>query len=258
MELINSNNKKIVSVFFTAGYPRLGLICQTCNMLEKAGVNMIEIGIPCSDPLADGPVIQESSLVALENGMTLEILFKELSELRKKVKIPILLMGYYNQVLQYGVKEFIRESKKCGVNGFIIPDQPVESVFGELCKQHTLANVRLVCPSTSNERIKMLDALSTGFLYVVSSSATTGGSAVNVPGYFARLKALGLKNKLITGFGIKDAASFESATEFTNGAIVGSAFVRFISVEENLDQEKIIEFVKSIKPAITEQQKMYV
>jgi tryptophan synthase alpha chain len=244
--------KKLASVFFTAGFPRTGRMKELCVLLEKAGVDMIEIGIPCSDPLADGPIIQQSSMKALANGFTLEKMFVELHELRNEITVPVLLMGYYNQVLQYGAGEFVCEAKKCGVNGFIIPDQPLQSEFSELCVKNDLANVRLVCPTTSNERIKMLDELSSGFLYAVSSSATTGGNVFDNAGYFKKLGTLELKNKLIAGFGIKDAAGFKKATEFTNGGIIGSAFIEFISKDENLNQGKINEFVHAIISAISE------
>ncbi len=250
MERLNKifkTENKIISIFFTAGYPKLNLVKSLCELLEKSGVNMIEIGIPSSDPLADGPVIQHSSTIALENKMTMNILFKELNEIRKTVNIPILLMGYYNQVLQFGAEKFIDLSKQVGVDGFIIPDQQIDSDFQKLCNKNQLANVRMITPTTSMGRIKLIDENCTGFLYAVSSSSTTGNNQHEVSTYLEKLQQMNLQNKIITGFGIKDKISYDLATKNTNGGIIGSAFVNFIADDKNINQEKINEFVSQFK-----------
>jgi tryptophan synthase alpha chain len=247
LKQILDKKEKIVSIFFTAGYPKQGQIKQICIMLEKAGVNMIEIGIPSSDPLADGPIIQQSSTIALENMTTLNGIFEELATLRQDVSIPVLLMGYYNQILQFGIQTIVELANKIGLDGFIIPDAPNNGLFHEYCKKHGLANVKLICPTTSNERIKYLDELSSGFLYAVSSSSTTGNNGFASQQYLETLKYLGLKNKIITGFGIKDSKTFKEATKNTSGGIIGSAFVQLISELENINQQKFNTFVSQFK-----------
>ncbi len=247
IEQILDKKEKVVSIFFTAGYPKQGAIKQTCAMLEKAGVDMIEIGIPSSDPLADGPVIQHASAVALGNKTTIAGIFDELSAIRKEVQIPILLMGYYNQVLQFGIEKIIDHVIKCGLDGFIIPDAPFEGKFAELCNKHGLANVKLICPTTSSARIQKLDELSSGFLYAVSSSATTGYEKKEEGNYLGNLRNLNLRNKVITGFGIKNKETFDKATKNTCGGIIGTAFVEFISQPQNMDQERISAFVSQFK-----------
>lgn len=239
--------EKILSVFFTAGHPTLNSVIPICSMLQKAGVDMIEIGFPCSDPLADGPLIQQSSGIALKNGMCLSSLFNQLMQFRKEISIPVLLMGYYNQVLQFGEEKFLNACLETGLDGFIIPDLPQTSVLNKMAVEHQMANVKLVCPTTSQERIVEIDKNSTGFLYAVSSSATTGsGSSMN-EAFLEKLSTLNISNKIITGFGIKTGHDFKRATEFTSGGIVGSAFVDFLNNPENINQERIQNFIHQLK-----------
>lgn len=237
--------KKLLSIFFTAGFKPLNQTTGICLMLEKAGVDFIELGIPGSDPLADGPVIQESSTIALQNGFTLEKFFESIKDL-KSCKIPVFIMGYYNQVLQYGEEKFVRKAMECGIAGFIIPDQPIDSLFHQRCNQYDLANVRMICPTTPIERIKLMDEISTGFIYAVSTSSTTGNRNAKKENYLSALKNETIKNPLITGFGIRDKNSFTELTQDTNGGIVGTAFIQFLKKHETINQEIITEFVRSI------------
>lgn len=240
-----TKQQKMLSVYFTAGYKPLNETVEICLMLEKAGIDFIELGIPGSDPLADGPVIQECSEVSLQNGFTLSRFFTEIKSLNR-CKIPVLLMGYYNQVIQFGEEKFIQKAKECSVSGFIIPDQPLESTFHQLCKENNMANVRMICPTTPIERIKLLDELSTGFIYAVSASSTTGNLKRGQEIYLSALNTVALKNPLITGFGIKDKTSFKELTESTRGGIVGTAFMQVMKRNESINQEIINEFIQSI------------
>jgi tryptophan synthase alpha chain len=199
--------------------------------LEANGANIIELGMPYSDPLADGPVIQESGNIALANGMSISVLFEQLKDLRKTVSVPVILMGYMNPVLQYGFEKFCSDAAAVGVDGLILPDLPefeFESSFGAIIKKYGLDFIFLVTPETSDERLRKLDALSTGFLYAVSSSATTGSDKDfnAVEKYLLRLQSMKLANPVLVGFGIKDQATFESASKYTNGAIIGTAFIK--------------------------------
>lgn len=239
-ELFNKKKEPILSIYFTAGYPHLESTLDIAEALEKAGADFIEIGFPYSDPLADGPVIQNSSQAALENGMNLKILFEQLKDLRKRISIPVLLMGYVNPVLQYGVENFCNMASGVGVDGLIIPDLPMdeyENLYKSCFLDNNLSNIFLVTPQTSEERIRRIDELSNGFIYLLSSSSTTGKN-LNVSGeaeaYFNRIKSMELKNPAMIGFGISDRKSFNKAAEYTRGAIVGSAFVKFLETENAL------------------------
>ena len=243
------NSKKILSIYFTAGYPNLNDTVSIIEKLEQSGVEMVEIGMPFSDPLADGPTIQQSGTKALQNGMSTEILFSQLQNIRKKVSIPLIIMGYFNPILQYGVEEFCRKCSEIGIDGLIIPDLPVD-VYHEhyktIFKKYNLVNVFLITPQTSEERIKFIDSISDGFIYMVSSASTTG--AKNTIGrdqekYFAKIAAMQLKTPQIVGFGISNKETFDQATENTKGAIIGSAFVKFLS-ENSI--ENIPTFIQSI------------
>lgn len=248
---INKQANGLLSIYFTAGYPTLDSTLDIAEALEKAGADFLEIGFPYSDPVADGPTIQHSSEVALENGMTLKVLFEQLKDLRKRVSIPVYLMGYVNPVIQFGVENFCRACKDVGINGTIIPDLPMyeyEDLYKDVFESNGVSNVFLVTPQTSEERIKKIDALSTNFIYLLSSNATTG-TKLNVQEqsetYFKRIKEMDLNNPLIIGFGIHNQETFEKATTFAHGAIVGTAFVKLLTEENYLD--KIPSFISSIK-----------
>lgn len=230
-KLFDAKSSKVLNVYCTAGYPTLDSTMTIIAALEKNGADLIELGMPYSDPLADGLVIQESGAKALENGMSIEVLFDQLKVLRPTIHVPVVLMGYMNPVLQFGFDKFCEAAAAVGVDGLILPDMPAyefESKYGAVVKKHHLDFIFLVTPETPIERIQYLDSLSSGFIYAVSSSATTG-SALNfdlVDAYLQKLKALQLNNPILVGFGVKDAASFELASKHTAGAIIGSAYIK--------------------------------
>lgn len=249
-QLFQTKRQDVLTVYFTAGYPQLHDTSIIIRALDEAGVDLIEVGMPYSDPLADGPTIQRSSEVALANGMNLELLFQQLKEAREHCQVPLVLMGYYNQVLQYGIEEFSARASGAGVDGLILPDLPLEE-YEAKCKdvftQHGLTCTFLITPTSSPERIKALDEASSGFLYAVSSHSTTGGGVgLQLEAYGAKLRALNLKNPVQVGFGIHDHASFKQACTIANGAIIGSAFIRALSKEGNLTGN-INQFVESIR-----------
>ncbi len=245
-QLFQKHQKDLLSIYYTAGYPNLTDTLKIAENLEKAGANFLEIGFPYSDPVADGPVIQASSKEALDKGMTLNLLFDQLGDLRKNVTIPILLMGYVNVVLQYGVEEFCKKCKEVGVDGCIIPDLPMyeyEELYRPIFEEYGLSNIFLVTPQTSEDRIRKIDGLSNAFIYLVSSSATTGNNlsvSDTSNQYFKRIADMNLKNPLMIGFGISDRSTFDSACQFASGAIIGSAFVKALDndkdVEDNIKQ----------------------
>ncbi|SEN37851.1 tryptophan synthase, alpha chain [bacterium A37T11] len=247
----NKEKKNILSIYFTAGYPELDSTVKIAEALEKAGADFLEIGFPYSDPVADGPVIQHSSEEALKNGMTLEVLFKQLAGLREKVQIPVLLMGYVNPVLQYGVERFCQDCEKVGIDGVIVPDLPLseyEEFYQGTFAKHQLSNIFLVTPQTADDRIRKIDKLSTGFIYLLSSSATTGKNlqiSESVSEYFARIREMNLNNPIVIGFGIHDKTTFDQTLNYADGAIVGSAFVRLLAEENFLEQ--ILPFVQQFK-----------
>lgn len=230
-KLFDVQSSKVLNVYCTAGYPTLDSTLPIIAALEKNGADLIELGMPYSDPLADGQVIQESGAKAIENGMSIEVLFDQLKVLRPTIHVPVVLMGYMNPVLQFGFEKFCEAAAAVGVDGLILPDMPTyefESKYGAVIKKCNLDFIFLVTPETPIERIRYLDALSTGFIYAVSSSATTG-SSLNfdaVDAYLQKLKQLQLNNPILVGFGVKDAASFELATRHTAGAIIGSAYIK--------------------------------
>lgn len=230
-----TEDKKLRSIYITAGYPQLEDTVPILKELEKSGVDMIEIGIPFSDPLADGPTIQQSSTQALKNGMTLKLLFQQLQEIRKEVSIPLILMGYFNPILQYGVEPFCAHCEAIGIDGVIIPDLPLEVYtqnYEGLFKKHHLSKVFLITPQTSEERIRQIDLLSNTFIYMVSTTSTTGsqsGFGSTQQAYFQRIQKMQLTHPQMVGFGIHDKATFNAATLHTKGAIIGSAFITFLS-----------------------------
>ncbi|MCC6761383.1 MAG: tryptophan synthase subunit alpha [Chitinophagaceae bacterium] len=230
-ELFQRKQRNVLNVYVTAGYPNLNDTITIMQALEANGADLIELGMPYSDPLADGPVIQQSSSIAIANGMTIETLFAQLKDLRNSVSVPVILMGYMNPVLQYGFEKFCADAAAVGVDGLILPDLPeyeFETEYGAIIKQYGLDFIFLVTPETSEERIKKLDSLSSGFLYAVSSSSTTGGDKAFSPvqEYLQRLQSYHLHNPVLVGFGVKDKASFEAAAAYSNGAIIGSAFIK--------------------------------
>ncbi|AVR47283.1 tryptophan synthase subunit alpha [Christiangramia fulva] len=241
---------KLLSIYFTAGFPAINDTEKIILDLEKSGVDFIEIGLPFSDPLADGPTIQESSTKALKNGMTTNKLFDQLKSIREKVEIPLVIMGYFNPILQYGVENFCKKCQETGIDGLIIPDLPVDvyhEEYQELFAKYGLLNIFLITPQTSEERIRFIDSVSKGFIYMVSSASVTGstsGFGEETRNYFKRINDLQLKNPQIVGFGIKDHDTFKQATEYAKGAIIGSAFIK------NLNEKgtsSISEFVKNVK-----------
>ncbi len=242
--------KKILSVYFTAGFPRLDDTKKIISKLEKHNVDLIEVGIPFSDPLADGETIQKSSKKAIENGMTIHTLFSQLKDLRKKVKIPVILMGYLNPIIQFGIEKFCMKSKEIGIDGLIIPDLPVEIFIEEyknLFIKNNLFNIFLITPQTSEERIKLIDKNSKGFIYMVSSSSITGPKK-NLEDtsfkYFDKISNMNLNNPSIVGFGISNRETYEKVVERSKGAIIGSAFINFI--EQN-SIEDIGKFIKKFR-----------
>ncbi|MCY1718927.1 tryptophan synthase subunit alpha [Prolixibacteraceae bacterium Z1-6] len=250
-QLFEKKKKNIFSVYFTAGFPNLNDTVKIIQQLEKNGVDLIEIGIPFSDPTADGPTIQKSSEIALKNGMSLNLLFEQLKEIRQSVSIPLVLMGYFNPVYQFGVNNFCKRCNEIGIDGTILPDLPLdefEAEYKSTFEENNLHNILLITPQTSEERIRQIDEASTGFIYMVSSSGTTGaGKKVEdfQKDYFERIKNMNLKNPSVIGFGISDNATFANACKYANGAIIGSAFVSSLKSEFKLE-DSISEFVKKI------------
>ena len=230
-ELFKQKASRVLSVYCTAGFPRLDSTLEVMRALQDSGADMIELGMPYSDPLADGPVIQASGTRALENGMSISRLFEQLKVMRPSIHVPVLLMGYLNPILQYGFERFCEAAAAAGVDGLILPDLPIyefETEYGPVIRKHGLDFVFLVTPETSEERIRKVDALSTGFLYAVSSSSTTGGSKdlADQEAYFRRLEEMRLRNPVLVGFGVRDRKSWEAACKHTQGAIIGTAYVR--------------------------------
>lgn len=241
--------KKLLSIYFSAGYPSLNDTVSIIENLEKNGVDIIEIGLPFSDPLADGPTIQASSTEALKNGMTTDVLFNQLKDIRKTVSIPLIIMGYFNPMLQYGVEDFCKRCQDIGVDGLIIPDLPVDvynDQYKAIFEKYGLINVLLITPQTSVERINFIDSISTGFIYMVSSTSVTGsnsGFGEEQTEYFKRIADMKLKNPQIVGFGISDNETFSQATARAKGAIIGSAFIKHLTKN---GVNKIDAFVNSI------------
>jgi tryptophan synthase alpha chain len=256
--LFQKRINNVLNVYCTAGYPQLNSTIEVMKALQENGVDIIELGMPYSDPLADGPVIQQSSSVALANGMTIRILFEQLKNLRQSPSfggigevLPVILMGYMNPVLQYGFEKFCSDAAAVGIDGLILPDLPeheFETEYGGIIKKYNLDFIFLVTPETSEDRIRKLDSLSTGFLYAVSSSSTTGSdkNMTDVKTYLQKLKSLKLKNPVLVGFGIKDKATFETACENANGAIIGTAYIKALSGSGNIADitHKFLESVK--------------
>jgi len=252
-KLFERKQENILSVFYTAGFPSLNDTVGIARQLEKSGADLLEIGIPFSDPLADGPVIQASSKTAIDNGITVKHLLEQVKEIRTTVQLPILLMGYINPVMQYGIEKFFTDSAAAGVDGFIFPDMPFdeyEENYKDLLEELKLSFVFLVSPTTSEDRIRKIDEASSGFIYAVSTSSTTGvrkGFQSEQLAYFKKLKEMNLKNPFLIGFGISDKATFAEANEYGAGCIIGSAFITMLQKSTNLEAD-IHSFISTLKP----------
>jgi tryptophan synthase alpha chain len=250
--LFERKEKNILSIFLTAGYPYLIDTLSIIKILDTTDVDLLEIGIPFSDPIADGPIIQQSSMTALNNGMTLNVLFEQLKTLRTVTQLPILLMGYLNSVMQYGVEEFYKSCHATGIDGIILPDLPLDEfdkIHKPLAEKYNIKVALIISPETPIKRIELIDSKSTGFLYLVSSNSTTGNFKTSIKNSFEILKSittLPLKNKILIGFGIKGQKEFQEACELSNGAIIGSSFVQLLSHSTNLEKD-IPEFISTIK-----------
>lgn len=250
--LFNTKKSGILSVYFTAGYPRLEDTAAVLKALQAKGVDMVEVGIPFSDPMADGPVIQEAATRALRNGMSLHLLFDQLRAVRAEIKIPVVLMGYLNPVMQYGFGNFCKSCVEAGVDGLIIPDLPYAdyvAAYKEIADRHDLKMIMLITPETSEERIRLIDAHTSGFIYMVSSAATTGAQQSfneQKQAYFRRINEMGLQNPRLVGFGISNKATYEAAAAYASGAIIGSRFVQFLTSESSAEAavDKLLEALK--------------
>ena len=253
--LFQRKTADVLNVYFTAGFPQLNDTVSILKSLQDAGADLVEIGMPYSDPVADGETIQRSNQQALENGMTVATLFEQLQDIRTQgITVPILLMGYLNPVVQFGIESFCQHCQAVGVDGVILPDLPLEVYQREyqpLFAKHDIKVVFLVTPQTSAARVRQLDALADGFIYLVAAAGTTGAQTdmnADVDAYLSRTKALGLRNPTLVGFGISDAASFAAASRHTTGAIIGSAFIRLLQQMPAEGREAAIqEFVRGIR-----------
>lgn len=246
-----AKNKKLISIYFTAGFPNLDDTVPIIKALEKSGVDMIEIGMPFSDPLADGPTIQDSSTQALKNGMHTQKLFDQIKSIRNEVSIPLIIMGYFNPIFQYGVEAFCKSCKKVGIDGLIIPDLPVDVYhknYKSIFESYGLKNILLITPQTPESRVKYIDEVSDGFIYMVSSASTTGAKSEfgdTQENYFKRINDLKLKNPQIVGFGISNYDTFNAATTYAKGAIIGSAFIKYLKTNGTQNINKFIETITS-------------
>jgi len=252
-QLFSNKKKNILSIFCTAGFPQLNDTMGILKALQDNAADMIELGMPYSDPLADGPVIQQSSQAALSNGMTIDILFEQVKDLRETIQVPVLLMGYMNPVLQYGFERFCAAASSVGIDGIILPDLPMhefERDYKAILQKHRLHFIFLVTPETGADRIRKIDELSSGFIYAVSSSSTTGNvESKNDEGqqqYFKRLHDLNLRNPFLVGFGIKDAKTFDGACKYSSGAIIGSAYIKALGAGSDFRQTTK-EFLNGIR-----------
>lgn len=245
-----NQDKKLLSIYFTAGFPQLGDTVPILEQLQEADVDMIELGLPFSDPLADGPTIQESSTQALRNGMTTDKLFTQLEGIRDRIHVPMIVMGYFNPMMQYGVERFCKQCQEVGIDGLIIPDLPADvyhEQYQSLFQQYGLLNMFLITPQTPEERIRYIDQVSEGFIYMVSSAATTGAQGSfgdTQQHYFQRIADMKLQSKLLVGFGISNAETYQAAVAHSQGAIIGSAFIKHLEANGN---QSVQEFVKTIR-----------
>ncbi|MES2732618.1 MAG: tryptophan synthase subunit alpha [Bacteroidota bacterium] len=244
--------ESVLSMYFTAGFPQLNDTITVLQTLEESGVDIIEIGMPYSDPVADGETVQQSNQVALENGMSLKVLFQQLQGIREKVSFPILLMGYLNPVIQFGMERFCEACQQVGIDGLILPDMPLQEYQEEykpLFERYGLYNIFLITPQTSEARIRLIDEISDGFIYMVSSASVTGAKSSISSGqeaYFQRVNAMNLRNPRLIGFGISNHATFARASQYAQGAIIGSAFVKVLQNATDLKKD-ITDYVTSVK-----------
>jgi tryptophan synthase alpha chain len=256
-KLFSEKKTNVLNIYCTAGYPQLHSTAVVIEALQEYGADIIEIGIPYSDPIADGPVIQQSNMQALQNGMNMHLLFEQLNIIKATVKTPLILMGYMNPVLQFGVEQFCEAAAEAGVDGVILPDLPMhefETQYRHYFKKYDLKFIFLVTPETGTERMKQIDQLSSGFIYAVSASSTTGNTlnqsgieaSQNKEVYFNQLRESGLTNPILVGFGIKDKESFNAACKHTNGAIIGSAYINALKYATDIN-ETTKDFINSIK-----------
>ncbi len=239
-KLFSEKQKNILNVYCTAGFPHLDDTIKILTAFQKYGADMVEIGMPYSDPLADGPVIQQSNMVALHNGITIQKLFEQLKDCRKDFHLPLILMGYLNPVLQFGIEKFCKQAKEVGVDGIILPDLPIyefEKEYKKYFKQNDLQFIFLITPETSEERIRKIDDLSEGFIYAVSSSSTTGNNKEigQQESYFLKLQRMNLQNPILVGFGIKDKFDFQTACKYCHGAIIASAYINALQNAEDIE-----------------------
>lgn len=241
-KLFSDRKKNILSIYFTAGFPRLNATGEILYALEKHGADLVEIGMPYSDPLADGPVIQYSSMVAIRNGITIKLLFEQLKDCRNNFHLPLILMGYLNPVMQYGIEKFCMDAHNVGIDGIILPDLPLheyETEYKVVFQKYKLHFVFLITPETSEDRIRKIDEAGNGFIYAVSSSSITGTEKnfAAQESYFQRIKEMNLKNKIMVGFGIRDHETFSQACKHAAGAIIGTAYIKAIENSVNIDAD---------------------
>ncbi len=251
-QLFQNKKHNILSVYFTAGYPKLQDTCSILQALEGQGIDLAEVGIPFSDPMADGPVIQQSAGVALHNGMSLRLLFEQLKEIRSTVRMPLLMMGYLNPIMQYGFERFCQSCAEVGIDGMIIPDLPFSDYlanYKSIAERHDLKMIMLITPETEEERIRLIDEYTEGFIYLVSSASTTGAQQTFDQGkqdYFTRVSGMKLRNPLLVGFGISNRETLTAASEHTQGAIIGSKFIQLLG-ECSTPDEAVGELLKALK-----------
>lgn len=242
----------LLNVYFTAGYPGINDTLKVLQALQDGGADLVEIGMPYSDPVADGETIQKSNDQALENGMSVKLLFQQLADMRQSITVPVLMMGYINPVLQFGMENFCKKCAETGIDGLILPDMPMDvylEEFKPIFDKYGLLNIFLVTPQTSEERIRQIDEVSEGFIYTVSSASVTGsksGVSGNMESYFNRLNSMNLKNPRLIGFGIKDHETYKKASDYAAGAIIGSAFIRVLMESNDLEND-IKAFVQGVK-----------
>lgn len=250
-KLFQTKKERVLSIYFTAGFPKLYDTITIMQAIESAGADIIEVGVPYSDPIADGPTIQDSNQIALDNGMSLKKLFEQLENMRQSVSLPVVLMGYLNPIIQYGMEAFCKKCQEIGVDGLILPDLPMQQYldeFKEVFDKYDLRNTFLISPQTSEKRIREIDTHSNGFIYMVSAHSITGartGISEEQIAYFKRVEAMNLKNPRLIGFGISDSETFSTASKYGNGAIIGSAFIKKIKDSQDLKSD-IESYIKSV------------
>lgn len=250
-KLFKEKQERVLSIYFTAGFPELEDTLPTMQAIEAGGADIIEIGVPYSDPVADGPTIQDSNMIALQNGISLKKIFAQLDGFRNKVSLPVVFMAYLNPIMQFGMEAFCKKCQEVGIDGLIVPDLPMQQYldeFKELFEQYGLVNTSLISPQTSEERIREIDANSNGFIYMVSSHSITGaksGISDEQIAYFERVKAMNLRNPRLIGFGISDAETFSTASKYSNGAIIGSAFIKTIkdATDKSTNIQKFLQTI---------------